>query len=890
MVNLSDPNTRHIEPDPSIDRYMIYSACRGGLEDIGAEVTDADESKGLIKGRYMGNKKRPVKVQFKKMKKGGFGIRISHKFKISNKNFQRRDLRDLPLDKYDEAIIVKFWDAVFRELDLGLAPGFGDKELASADNAKIEKLKNHFGNQLAILLNDDPQLDRYVTEINQNQRLIRKKYKWELRSINNAGRWPQETIYAVELFMDKQKSREKTIVITVNTVDLKTVTKLPIMINVFIAMPRALPKELNMSYKCQWTSPAEQMDDISQKIIHHMNFEMSSLENRLKQLYEDEYLYHFEFKETFEDKGKKSKIEHDQLLLYPINVMEIMNPTSDDQRFLLVMKYFLEINRRGNYDGLVPVIRCLKIMSDLIKGLKRFYIATEDDKRREDEKQRIKAEEKTPKASIRKCWKCDWLLSEGTTKCPMCGSEVRNIKKKSFGIESSEYDKSSALLGAKEKAYSDRLLSAFDTALDDWGDAESKIGDAVKDVFLGFLENPQISEKIVEIIENHEEVKEQIGKAFKINEDMYSGDSTVIGRYLIKLMGHEVDWIYVILEILDTPKEHIFPVLVNYVARVPYNRSKISYFVERADSRWSSDELKWQIDVGDDTPLVKGLKNQSDDLNETLKQVYSADNRNQYIEPELNKRGKVKGIEYQIDLYPLMRIEPFYKNEIRPGNLVTLRQFLDYEQSDWIPLEDILDILDMIHKKVKIFEEEFSLSDKEGGLDLSMLDRKIEESKYSYKKKHGIDDSTVSPTKPQYQEPEQSDIAVAGADDLDLESELDSELDSLLGSDDNEELTFEENYIEKTTFYDKLPGDFNIDSMLSDKEIDNLVYQLKIEIDNIMELAEEEINSLAQGENTYTSCMEQVERFRNQIEEKQVKIRAYEYEKHRIRLDRLEIA
>lgn len=891
MVNLTDPNTRYVEEDLTIDQYMIYSALRGGFEEIGVEVTDADENKGIVKGNYLGNRKKPFKVQFKKMKKGGFAMRVSHKFKLKEKNFDRRDIRDLPLDKYDEAIIVKFWDAVYNELDLGLAPGFGDLDATALESNKIEELKRFFGNQLTILLNDDRKLDTLIKEINQNQRDIKSKYKWELRTIEQNARWPQKMIYAIEMFMDEAKSRERTIVLTVNSVDLKTVTKLPIMINMFIAMPRALPKELNMSYKCQWTAPAAQMDDVSQKIIHHMNFEMSSLEKRLHELYDDEYLYHFEFKETFEDKGQNSTIEHDQLLLYPINVIETMNPTSDDQRFLLVMKYFLNINRRGNHEGFVPIINCLKIMSDLIKSLKRFYIATEEDKQKEQEKaKRKKDDEDAQKSAIRKCMKCGWLLSEGAISCPMCGSNVTAEKKETFGIQSGEYDKSSALLGAKEKAYSDKLLSAFDSALQDWGDAESKISDSVKEVFLGFLNQPLITNKIEEIIEDEERIKEIVHKAFNINEEMHSSKCTLIGKYLMQLSGFKMDWLYVTLEILKAPKEHIFPVLINYVIRAPYNKSKISYFLERAEKRWDSDVLRWQIDVGDDTPLVKALKEENEDLNTTLTEIYSIDSRNQYIEPILNKRGKIKGVEYSVDLYPLIRIEPFYLNEIRPGNIVILRQFLDYEQSSWISFSSVLNILEQIYKTIEDFQQEYSAGDFKEGLDLAMLDKKIKESKYSYKQKMQSQKEASIDGIPTSDNTLEKEVNSSLNDIEKKEGDLGFEVDSLLGSDKDEDSIFDEDYIEKTTFYNKLPADFSIDKMMNDKEIDNTVYQLQIEIENIMELAEQEISSLANGQTTYTSCQAQINTFIEQIRQKQIKIRAYEYEKHRIRLDRLEIA
>ncbi|MBD3350248.1 MAG: hypothetical protein GF364_02065, partial [Candidatus Lokiarchaeota archaeon] len=674
MGNSQDPELRKIEENPFIDSYMVYNAVRGAMEAIGCQIDDASEKKGYVKGYYLGNRKKPIKAVFKQGKKEkGFFIKIAHKFNVSNENFRRRDLRDLNPAKYEELLIVKFWDEVYNDLGLGLAPGFGEKSFASSDISKKKKLRDFFGNQLILLIDSDEQLSRIIKGTNQNQDVIRKKYKWEIQTIASKSQWSKELIFALEIYFDNRQSRDRTVVLTVSSLDMKTVTKLPIEVNFFITMPRALPREINMSYKCNWTAPSGQIDDVSQRITHHLNFEMPSMEKRLKEFFSEEYTYHFEFQEIFTDKGRKSKLTHDQTMLEPINVIEVQNPISDETRFLFVLRYFLEIDRRGQYKGFLPIYESFRIMSDLFKIFKPFFVLTEEERQQQERRKLKEAEDANKSTAVKRCVKCGWLLSGKSAKCPMCGADTNLKRKKTFKVESTEYDKSAAVLDAKEKAYSEKLLSKFDEVLSEWGDAKTKLLDAVKDNFLSILQTGSIEEKIIQIIEDEDQIENKIDGAIDANKMVSTSESETFAKYLIELMGYDIRWVYVTLELIESGKDAVYPILITYTIFTPYNHNKFSFIKKEAKKRRESDKLLWQVDVGKDPKVVLTLNKTSEDFNEILQSVYSRDYTIEYKEPVFDKKGRVKDFSYSLSLYPIIRVEPFGDNQVNPKSIVIMR-------------------------------------------------------------------------------------------------------------------------------------------------------------------------------------------------------------------------
>ncbi|MHA1341149.1 MAG: hypothetical protein ACTSRZ_12785 [Promethearchaeota archaeon] len=926
-----DPYLREISPNPNIDNYMIYSACRGGLEAIGVEIDDASEEKRVIKGYYLGNKKNLIKVAWKPTDEGGFKIKIFHKMKFNDNIFKRRDLRDLSGDKYQELIIVKFWDEVYRDLGLGLAPGFGEKKLAAKEENKKEKLRNYFANVIDVLIESDNKLHKYTKGVNFNFNEILMKYRSILEIINKKSKFPKETLYGIEIFFDEGHSIERTIVMTINTLDMKTVTMIPIEVNLFLVMPRPLPRQLDMGYKCKWTAPTEESDDVAFRIIYKINFEYSGLERELLKFYSKEYLYHFIFKETFEDKGKMTKYTHDQMLLYPINLQRINHPITKKETFVLVLRYLLKINKRNQYEGFIPVSDCFTLMNKVFNVLKPFFVKTEEEIRREQELQRQK--EKTEESEvIRKCVKCGWLLSKNSKKCPMCGAPVQKERKKTLNVDSTYYDKSSALLDAQQKVYSEKLIKDFDKLLEEWGDPKSKLKSAVKETFLVLLEKVKAKGKISEIVDDEDLIEIEIGKVSSFYKKLFADDMEVIVEFLVKLRDYEIPWIHIAIQLLDLGMEDVFPILISYTILGEYISRSFSFIKLESKKRKEKDQLIWQVDQGEDPKIVQTLNSASSDFNEIIQKAYQKKSTYTYIEPLIDEKGRVKGTRLTLDLYPIIRVEPFYSRKIGHKTIICMRQFLDFKQSGYIPIPIVFAILETIYSIIDIFKEEYNEEKKEKIIDFEMLDKRIEQSKYTYQKKLREEAETVygkishsnseqsdlleqkPPSQNQSVYDAESDSSIMESDqysnininnpkaktisaksslsktelaETPQEMEVEDDIQSILKKYESSITKSPANYRLKTYFIKEIPSDFYIDPYMTDEEIDKKLFSLNEELNSLYALAEMEINSLASKQQSFEICMSQLNTLLNQIKQKQAIIRAYEYEKFRVKTERL---
>lgn len=894
-----DPYQRIFKKTMNMDNYIVYSVIRGAMEDIGVQIDDADEKKGYVKGFYLGNKKDPFKATFQLEKNDSYRIKIEHKFDVSLKNFQRRDLRDLSIDKFQELLIVKFWDDIYREFGLGIAPGFGEKTMAKLDEPKHTKLSNYFHDRILKLIKSDSQLTKNIKGLNDNQEEIERKYKWELKTIEGKSRWPKKMIFGMEIFFDDSHSKDRTVVLTANTLDMKTFNQLPVEINFFITMPRALSKELDMSYKCQWTVSDGQLDEDSQKILYNLNYENTTMEQRLKQLFSNESIYHFEYEELINDKGKTTKVKHDQMMLDPINVLMIKNPTTDEIRFLFVMKYFLKITKGGEYEGFLPIFESFQIMSDLFKVFKPFFIKTQEDMEKERAVQEKKNKElQESKAAVRRCVKCGWLLSATAEVCPMCGATIRKEQVTTFGVDSTEYDKSSALLDAKEKAYSEKLLSSFDKMLDSWGDAKSKIFNAVKESFRLQLQHPEIDKNIIQIIEDEEEMQQIIGPLYKANERIFGGDNEVVGRFLIQLRGYEIDNVYAVFNFIKTGKDDVYPIMITYMILSPYQSKK--FYLRKQDKKKKNEEydLIWEVDSGKDPEIIIALNKTSEEMVKIIKQIYNNPSTIQFNEPLFDEKGKIRGSKLTLDLYPIIRVEPFLDDASRPRTLVLMRQYLDYKQSGYIPLSTVFAFLDGLHGIVSLFKEDFKpAEDKSNAENFNIIDERIRTSKYTYKLQH--DKEITAKTPEQIQMPtdakkvipplsttKTSPITNLLGGNKESKKEKD-EMDSLLSSYSKDVKVSNEDFRNKTKFIAEIPSDFVVDPTLPDLELNNRIHALNQEIVSLTTLAELEIKSFQEYKTGFDFCKSQIDAFLKQIKDKQAMIRAYEYEKFRVKPERL---
>lgn len=897
-----DPHQRTFKKNMNMDNYIVYSVIRGAMEDIGVQIDDADEKKGYVKGFYLGSKKDPFKVTFQLEKNDIYRIKIEHKFDVSMKNYQRRDLRDLSIDKFQELLIVKFWDDIYREFGMGMAPGFGEKTMAKLDEPKQTKLSNYFHDKILKLIKNESVLAKNIKGLNDNQEEIEKKYKWELKTIEDRSRWAKKMIFGLEIFFDDSHSKDRTVVLTANTLDMKTFKQLPVEINFFITMPRALSKEIDMSYKCQWTVSDGQLDEDSQKILYNLNYENSAMELRLKQLFSKESVYHFEFEEIIDDKGKTTKIKHDQMMLDPINVLMIKNPTTDDIRFLFVMKYFLKITRSGEYEGFLPIFDSFQIMSDLFKVFKPFFIKTEEDLEKERAVQDKKNKElQDSRAAVRRCVKCGWLLSATADVCPMCGAAVRKEQVTTFGVDSTEYDKSSALHDAKQKAYSEKLLSSFDKMLDSWGDAKTKIFDAVKESFRLQLHQKDVDKNIIQIIEEEEEIQQHIGPLFKANERIFGGDNEVVGRFLIQLRGYEIDNVYAVFNFIKTGKDDVYPIMITYMILSPYQSKK--FYLRKQEKKKKSDEydLIWEVDSGNDPEVVIALNKTSQEMVKIIRQIYNNITTIQFDEPIFDEKGKIRGSKLTLDLYPIIRVEPFLDDSSRPRTLVLMRQYLDYRQSGFIPLSTVFAFLDGLNGIVSLFKEDFKpAEDKSNTANFNIIDESIRTSKYTYKLQQEKETAEMASNTPE-QKPistevkrvippistaKSSSITTLLGESKGFKKEKD-EIDSLLSNYSKDSKLTTEDFRNKTKFIAEIPTDFVVDPKWSDLELNNKIHALNQEVVNLTTLAELEIRSFQEHKTSFEFCNAQIEAFLKQIKEKQAMIRAYEYEKFRVKPERI---
>jgi len=896
-----NPYLRELQPNPNIDNHLIYSASRGALESIGVEIDDANEEKMIVKGYYLGNKREVFKVHWKKTSEGGFKIKIEPGIKLREDIFKRRDLRDLSEDKYKEIIIVKFWDSFYRDLGLGLAPGFGEKKLATTEKSKKEKLREYFENEVKILFENESKINKFSKGINYNFNEVILKNKNILDIINKKSQFPKETLYGIEIYLDDEHSIEKTVVMTINTLDMKTVTILPVEINIILILPRALPRQLDMGYKCKWTTPPEESDDESIKIIHKLNFENSPLEKELLQFYSQEYLYHFVFTENFEDKGKMTKITHDQMLLYPINLQRIQHPVTNMETFVLVLRYFLRITKRNTYEGFKPISDSLNLMNRIFNELKPYFIKTEEDIKKEKEKQeKLESQEKK---IINKCVRCGWLLSDKIETCPMCGSPVPKEKKLTLSVDSTFYDKSSALLDAQQKVYSEKLIKDFDKLLENWGDPKLKLINSVKETFDFLLDKEKSKAKILEIIKDEDYIEIEIGDVKNFYKKLYSDDMEVIGEYLVKLKDYDISWVHIGIQLLDLHMEDIFPILISYTIIGPYISRAFSFIRQEDKKRKENEILIWQNDEGEDSKLVISLNSKASDFNEIIQRAYKNESTYRYIEPLIDDKGKSKGIKLSLDLYPIIRVEPYISRKLGPKSIICMRQFLDFKQSGYIPLSIIFALLETLYSIIDIFKEEYKENKKEEVIiDYGLLDKKIEQSKYTYQKKlkteaekvyEDLKTETTNIPKVEFTEGELSTKLIStqqqGFQTQIEEKNIISLIDKTKSIKQTNTVENKEQLIDhrsKTYFINELPANFYIDPYMTDEELNKRINILNNELNSLYILAETEIKALEMKKQTFEMCMNQLNNFLIQIKQKQAMIRAYEYEKFRVKLER----
>jgi predicted Zn-ribbon and HTH transcriptional regulator len=899
-----DPNTRVLEPSEKFTQDKVYKIIRNAVEEIRVDIDDADSNKGYVKGFLKGNKRQPFNVTFQlDPKSNKIGVKIEHKLAL--REIERRDLRDLSEDKYEERIIVKFWDYVYGSFGLGEAEGFGEKSRISVEDSKVKiKLDEYFKKMLMNVFNSDSELKRIVKGYNVEQENIQQNYKWAFKSINQKSQWPLTTIFAVELYLNEEKTNSVTIAI--NSVDMRTFTIVPTQVMFVMKIPKPLIRPLDMSYKCQWTSPI--FDDESQKILSYLNFEISAIEQRLKSMFSDSSMYNFKFEEVIDEKGKKSKIKHDQTLLNPINIIPIDNPLTESQEYVFAMKYFLKFGKTGEYEGILSIYNTIILMSDLFKILKRYIVTTpeEVEQKRLLEVQKIQQKKQEAESqTLSRCIKCGWLLSKGSSKCPMCGSEIVNSEKKSMGVESSFYSASSALHGAKENMYSNKLIDQFDKAIEEWGDGESKRINIVFNNFKEALGEANVRDSITQILKNEEKIKEIIGPVFRGNKIAWSREVVTIGRFLIELTGFDIPWIYVVFDRLKMTRDEIFPVVVSYIITVPYNPHKYSY-VKHFDSK--NKELVWEIDSGMDPDIITTLNFKSQDFGKVLKNAYNEGSTTEFIEPMFDAKGKQRGVELSIELYPLIRVEPFLDDKSNPRSIIIMRHFLDNEfggLKGFIPIGNIFAIVETLGGIISIFKQEYGRvdpntpeEDKPIAVDFSEIDRKLAESKYAGKKNIQAQQPSVPNAGQKFIAGIQNSLeSSSSSSSANLKSgstddNFDQQFNDLFGKTTNLETEQKTKYEiidvrNKTFFFKQLPRDFIIDPLLSDVQIDSTIFQLNSEIHTLRQLLDTEFNSYRSGNQSFDMCQNQTNAMMNQIREKQAKIRAYEFEKFRVKPERV---
>ncbi|MHA1870551.1 MAG: zinc ribbon domain-containing protein, partial [Promethearchaeota archaeon] len=739
-----DPNIRYFEAE-GITKKMVYDAVRNGVEEIGI-VDDADPKKGVVVG-IVGKKK--FKVSFgKDKKKDLIYIKIDHSIPLND--IKRMDIRQLSPEKFPSRLIVTFWDEVYNALGLGQAPGFGEFKRLEVSSDLENSIKEIMRARLSEIFNSDPRIKKIIFGYNSNFEEIMKKYKWELNTLNNYGRWKESSIFGIEFYLDRQK--KTTLVLLVNRVDMKTFKLVPLEIIYFISLPRAIPASINMSYKGLWSS-SNALDETTQRILNHLNYEEPALESELKSLYSTKTYYNFVGSEKIDEKGKKSVIKYDEIMFEPINIIPINDPTSDDEKYLMAFRFFLKLLNNGDYANFPPVYETINIMNKLFTILKRYFVLTEEDKKKKSTTE--ETEEKTEE--IRKCPKCGWLLSKNAKTCPVCGAEVVESKKTTFGVDSSAFDEKTALQGAKAELRSRKLFDSLDKVLEEFDNADAKRKNIViSNIEAELDELRQIFD--INIIKDESEIKNIVGKLFQANTSLFNREQNTLARYLIKMNSGDMKfkWLYITVDKIITQNEDSFPIMLSYIIEGPYVGFKFS-FVKNEDLRKKRIKYEWEVDIGQDPEVVIYLNEKDNELKEMLNNIYNAPYRTKFIEPIIDpKKNKIVGTEFSIDLYPIIRVEPSVEKSHGKHDIVILRQFLDNEYGGLggvIPLNKVISVLNKIYAALELYEGTEEKSEKKepdsyssvDSFDFSILDQKLEQSNYKTPQNDSASNSTNIP-------------------------------------------------------------------------------------------------------------------------------------------------
>ncbi|MHA1733633.1 MAG: zinc ribbon domain-containing protein [Promethearchaeota archaeon] len=538
----------------------IYEAVRWGIRSIGADIESSEESEvsSEVKaiGKVLGEKKTH-KIAALVQKFGDIvGVKVRHDMKVKKQG-----------DLGNRAIRY-FWREVSAQL--GVEPiemqGRGGPTVrsSSAGESGMETEVRRKRDIIADIVDS-------IVEVPEAKAVVSGCEVLEdpgdfLSAIFEAARsddqWPSYPLSLYKINLRRQSF--PALFLLADEVDFGTTTTKPLQFSFVALLPHPVKFGLNISDKFYFSLIEKVADEF--KIVNYLNSELPLLRRYLSEAYKQDSLHHYRAEEVVEDRGKTTKVKHDIVRQFVVQIRNI--EFQGDSDAYVVARFWFDQKFRNLPE--IPAI--LKMLSQLSSDLSPFYEVPAEQAGNTPIEAGTGASGQTPAmpaptpglqpAGIaktpEKCPHCGWLLSPGKTTCPMC--------------------KKSVLEEEEEKEYSNKILRELkfvdETVLSNYKENLDGILDALRKA------DKKFDSKFPMISEAESLITENIGDALPFIRAVGQWDVQPIVKYYISVIGgRHFSWMVLLADFLDTGTSEP-PAAFTFVVPAP----KPMYFNFAADS------------------------------------------------------------------------------------------------------------------------------------------------------------------------------------------------------------------------------------------------------------------------------------------------------------------